>query len=256
MHARMTSPTRCLAVGLSALAIYVTGCSSESQEQASQPKVPEYLSAEQVVIKHIGTAHKGRGVKRSFADAQILVRDVYKRVEAGEDMDALAREYSDDPNVDRYAAQMGNFRPVDVPPVVKQQLLMLKPGEVARPFESQRGYHIIRRLEPGPMMAAKHILVAHKSALRPAPEAKKRTKEEAKARAEECRKKISDGADFSSVVKEYSNCPSRDKGGDLGEFSIKMMAREFEDAVVALKNGEISDVVETDFGFHIILRYK
>ena len=184
------------------------------------------------------------------------MNDVYKRAEAGEDMDELARKYSDDPSVDRYAAQMGNFRPVDVPPAVKQQLLQLKPGEVAKPFESQRGYHIIRRLELVPMLAAKHILVAHKDAMRPAPEAKQRTREEARTRAEECRKSIGDGANFGKLAMEYSDCPSRDRGGDLGDFSIKMMAREFEDAVVAMKNGDISDVVESEFGFHIILRYK
>lgn len=234
------------------------GCSSDSdkQSEANKPAEPEYLCAEQVIIQHLGTASKRSGVKRSFADARMLVDQIYKRAKSGENMDALAREFSDDPAVDRYGAQMGNFKPVDVQPVVKAAILSLKPGEVAKPFESQNGYHIIRRLELKPMMAARHILVGHKSALRAAPEAKSRSKEEARARADECLQKIRNGAEFTSLVKEYSNCPSAKKGGDLGEFSIKMMDRKFEDAVVAMKNGEISDVVETEFGFHIILRYK
>lgn len=255
MQPRPSTPCISLLSTVALLAL-LSGCSSESAQPTSEPKEPKFLCAEQIVIKHIGTVSKGPEIKRSYADARMLVDQLYKRAQAGDDMDALAKEFSDDPNVDRYAAQMGNFRPVDVPPVVKQALLRLKPGEVAKPFESQRGYHIIKRKELIPMLGAKHILVAHKTAMRAAPEAKKRTREEAKARAEECLQKIRDGADFTSLVEEYSNCPSRDKGGDLGEFSIKMMAREFEDAVVAMENGEISDVVESDFGFHIILRYK
>ncbi len=70
--------------------------------------------------------------------------------------------------------------------------------------------------------------------------------------AKEVLKKLKEGEDFSKLAKEYSICPSAQNGGDLGYFSRGRMAPLFEEAAFKLKVGEISDVVKTGFGYHII----
>lgn len=88
--------------------------------------------------------------------------------------------------------------------------------------------------EPSKEFHAAHILVA--------------TEDEAKAIKEDLDK----GAEFNALAKEKSTGPSGPNGGDLGWFSAGMMVKPFEDAVMALKPGEISGPVQTEFGWHII----
>lgn len=65
-------------------------------------------------------------------------------------------------------------------------------------------------------------------------------------------KRLEGGDDFATVAKEMSDCPSSSKGGELGYFSRGQMAKPFEDAAFAMKPGETSGIVETQFGYHLI----
>ena len=67
-------------------------------------------------------------------------------------------------------------------------------------------------------------------------------------------KKLEDGVSFEELAKDYSNCPSGQQGGDLGSFGKGMMVKDFEDVAFALKVGEISAPVKTQFGYHLIKR--
>jgi hypothetical protein len=103
-------------------------------------------------------------------------------------------------------------------------------------------------------IGAKHVLVMHEGSERK-PAGITRTREEARKRAEECLAKIRAGAEFDQVVVECSDEPGAAKrGGDLGVFERRAMVPEFADAAFNLKVGEVSGVVESPFGFHIIKR--
>ena len=74
--------------------------------------------------------------------------------------------------------------------------------------------------------------------------------------AKEVLEKLKKGEKFSSVAKAVSNCPSGKQGGDLGTFTRGKMVKEFEKAAFDLSKGEISVIVKTQFGCHIIKRLE
>ncbi|RLB41009.1 MAG: hypothetical protein DRH12_09230 [Deltaproteobacteria bacterium] len=93
---------------------------------------------------------------------------------------------------------------------------------------------------------ARHIL------FRLPPDATKEQEKKVRKKAEEVLKEARAGKDFAELAKKYSEGPTKSKGGDLGYFSKGMMVKPFEDAAFKLKKGEISDLVRTRFGYHII----
>ncbi len=93
---------------------------------------------------------------------------------------------------------------------------------------------------------ASHILITVK------PDADEVTKKEARKKLERIRKKIIAGGDFAAIAKKNSDGPSKTKGGDLGYFSRGQMVKPFEKAVFSMMPGDVSDIVETQFGFHLI----
>ena len=106
------------------------------------------------------------------------------------------------------------------------------------------------------LMLARHILIAHKDA-RGAKPGTTRSKEEARELAEEIDKQLrEEGAVFTDVAKKNSDCNSAERGGMLGKVRKGQMVSEFETEAFKLKPGEISGVVESPYGFHVIQRLK
>ncbi len=105
-------------------------------------------------------------------------------------------------------------------------------------------------------VSASHILISFKGADR-ADSKITRNKKAAKMEAERIRGLIVDqGKDFAEMAKKHSDGPSGPKGGDLGSFKFEVMAKPFSEAAFALEVNEVSEVVETGFGFHVIKRTK
>ena len=103
-----------------------------------------------------------------------------------------------------------------------------------------------KQFESPEQVQASHILIKAASS------ASDEDKAKAKAKAEQLLKKARAGDDFATLAKENSEGPSNTKGGDLGFFKKGQMVKPFEDAAFALQPGQLSDIVQTQFGYHII----
>lgn len=85
-------------------------------------------------------------------------------------------------------------------------------------------------------LRAQHILVKHEY------------------EAKDIQKKLIEGTSFEELARDFSLCSSAQRGGDLGEFEKGRMVAPFEEALLKLKQNEISKIVKTTFGFHLIKR--
>ena len=145
-------------------------------------------------------------------------------------------------------------------PMVQQEIAMMEFtkalfGNVkvsdaeAKEFYTKNPQHFIQPADDADSYRAAHILIPFP------PKATAAQKAEAKKKAEEVLAKVKKApADFAKLAAEYSKCGSARNGGELGAFKKGMMVPEFYDATGKLKIGEISGLVETQYGYHIIRR--
>ena len=103
-----------------------------------------------------------------------------------------------------------------------------------------------QRFESPERVRASHILI------KTDPSDSAEAKEEKRAQLAGLKEEISEGGDFAALAKEHSGCPSSARGGDLGFFERGRMVKPFEEAAFGMKVGEVSDIVETQFGYHLI----
>ncbi|MEI7899960.1 MAG: peptidylprolyl isomerase [bacterium] len=121
---------------------------------------------------------------------------------------------------------------------------------VAEPTENDIQAHFEAHqddFKTGERVLAQHILIT--------PDGDTATsKDEAKAKIEAICERVRGGKDFADEAAVHSMCPSGKEGGSLGWFSRGMMVPEFDTAAFALKDGEVSEIIETQFGYHIIYK--
>ncbi len=133
--------------------------------------------------------------------------------------------------------------------ILAQEFLRQEVAKINITEEDVKTYYIAneKSFKFPEMVKARHILIkADKSA-------SEEEKKKARGKAEDLLKKIRAGEDFAKLAAEFSDDPgSKAKGGELGFFGRGKMVKPFEEAAFSLNPGEVSGVVETTFGFHII----
>ncbi|MGA1826212.1 MAG: peptidylprolyl isomerase [bacterium] len=102
------------------------------------------------------------------------------------------------------------------------------------------------KFQNDPMVRASHILIKVEN------NADEAAWKQAEEKIKEILTKIKNGEDFAELAQKLSNCPSGARGGDLGFFTKERMVPEFSEAAFSMKKGDISDIVKTKFGYHII----
>lgn len=136
-------------------------------------------------------------------------------------------------------ATMRKFIEVRIKPLAKP----VTEKDVTEFYEAHKSGFVDRE-----RVRARHILI------KVAPNASAQQKAEAKNRIQSILQEIKPGgSNFAELAKKYSQCPSAQQGGDLGYFARGQMVKPFEDTAFSLRVGQVSGIVETDFGYHIIL---
>ncbi len=212
---------------------------------------PTRAAAAHILIAYQGAFRAAEEITRTKEEALALATTLCDSARTrGVDFAGLALRHSDGPSAPR-GGSLGVFEPGRMVKAFEDAAFGMGEGQVSDVVETQFGYHVIVRQKIDEITAS-HILIQYSGAARASVE---RTQEEATALAEEVLAKCqAEGADFAALATEYSDGPSGPAGGSLGTFSRGQMVGPFEDAAFALEPGEVSGIVETPFGYHIIMR--
>ncbi|NUN07647.1 MAG: peptidylprolyl isomerase [Ignavibacteriaceae bacterium] len=183
--------------------------------------------------------------------ARVKTQDLLNRMKAGESFEQLVAEHSHDnfsktTGGDIYYITAGMLIPEFEEAVYKTQV----GGIYSEVVKTKYGYHIIKvteKRERIPQVRASHIMVDYYS------EGGEVDSAAAKARIDSVYTMLQNGGDFAKLAADYSEDQgSKANGGDLNYFERRMMVKEFDEAAFNLKPGEISKVISTSFGYHII----
>lgn len=227
------------------------------RELNSNREESEELAGAQIVLLYTSKKEgHDRGIMqrmRTKKEAEKLAEELYQRLMDGDDFGTLANIYSEHPVGRLKGGTLGEFDVNGEDSSLKEMLMSLRVGEISKPKPFDGGYRIVKRGSPI-HVSLWHILISHAEASNKRPFVS-RTKEEARKRAEMIVRKLKDGESFENLALAYSDCPSGKRAkGYLGKFNKGRLAFPFEKVAFELKDNEVSGVVETEFGFHIILR--
>ena len=183
--------------------------------------------------------------------ARQLAEALLDSIKNGANFERMVKKYS----ADNYSKNLGGdiyYVTAGLLPPSFEDAMYATPVDSVYPkvVHTRYGYHLIKvtdKRERIPQIRASHILVNYTN-----PEGKIDTAY-AIAKIDTVMQKLKNGEDFAKLAEEYSDDTGTKKnGGDLGFFGRRMMVKEFDEAAFNLKPGQISDIVKTNFGYHII----
>jgi len=199
--------------------------------------------------------------ERVFSELKSLIEDKEEYDANATDKKKIVKGFKNTDNPEEFAQQHSDFKQQaryyfknQLPKPYADSIINLKAGDIFGPYKLKNQAYLTKILEtkkiPDSANAA-HILIAYKGAVRANP-AVNRTKEEAQKKADSILKIVKrNPKKFADYAKEFSDGPTKTKGGDLGWFTYGQMVPAFNDFVFEGKKGQIG-LVETPFGFHII----
>ena len=206
-------------------------------------------SGAHILIQFKGCERAPSTLTRSQKEAAEVLQSLLKRMDAGEVFADLAKAHSEAPDA-KDGGSLGIFGPHEILPPLEAAVRDLKIDATSKIVQSRLGLHLVRRTAVEHRRAA-HILIRFRGAA--FGEQAQRSREEAKASADtivmQLRRRPQD---FAELLAQHSEDGNKNRGGDLGLIRRGEVEPAFEKALFALKVGEISGVVETSFGFHVI----
>ena len=219
---------------------------------------PGEACARAVVVAWQGAAHAADTVTRSKEEAQARAESLLARVRAGESIIELARAESDAASSGPRGGLLGTYERADWPAVhevLAPALFATSVGSATDVIEAEYGYAFAYRCAVE-KAHTRHILIRYAGA-RNAGEEVERSKGEARAAAVAIRGgAVMAGVDFEALARQHSEDASAERGGDIGSVGRGRMAEAYEEAAFALEVGGVSEVVETEFGYHVIQRVE
>ena len=185
------------------------------------------------------------------AEAESRVKRIQELLRSPRTFASIAQEFSDSP--DREQGGSLGWRTRDrLPTLFLDGVSGLKTGEISKPVRSPNGFHILQledrrsglRTQEVTVHRARHILIRIDAQV---------TEDQARRRALDLRRRIELGADFGQIARDHSqDLGSAPRGGELDWAYPGDTVPEFEQAMVALKPGQISDPVRSAFGIHLV----
>lgn len=226
------------------------------------PPAPQYPpgEADEACAKILVVAWQGAEgapatITRDKAAAQQRADELRAKLASGTAFSDLAKE-TDEPKTGAKGGAMGTYArdkwPEKYAPL-KDGVFALGIGETGPVVEHPHGLVIAQRCKVE-KVHTRHILIRYAGAKNAEPKLKRSKADAQQLAANILDKANKPGADFEALARDQSEDGSAEKGGDLGSVGRGMFAPPFEAAAFALKPGELSAVVESDFGFHIIQR--